>query len=186
MRAHRGRALVLGFIRALLVVASVAVCPLQVQSSPSQGHPSAQAVYLEAEGKTLASLINEERQAHSLRPLALDDTLCEIARDHAIDMIQTGYFGHTSPEGVTLSSRLRQAGMPFEKAGENLAGNTSVIDAHAMLMQSPAHRGNILSAEFKSMGVAVVSGGPYGLMIVEVFVTESQVSPAPTPAAGTP
>lgn len=39
-------------------------------------------------------------------------------------------------------------------------------------MKSPAHRGNILNDEFTRIGIAVVRGGPYGLMIVEVFASE--------------
>lgn len=125
--------------------------------------------------ESLGSLINKERQAHSLQPLALDESLCKVARDHATDMIETGYFGHVSPTGSTLSTRLSRANIPFRKAGENLAGHTSVAKAHAMLMMSAMHRGNILNPEFHEMGIAVVSGGPYGLMIVTVFLADTEV-----------
>lgn len=127
------------------------------------------------DSESLGSLMNKERQAYSLQPLALDESLCEIARDHATDMVKTGYFGHVSPTGATLSTRLSRANVAFRKAGENLAGHTSVAEAHVMLMMSAMHRGNILNPEFHTMGVAVVSGGPYGMMIVEVFLADAEI-----------
>jgi len=53
-------------------------------------------------------------------------------------------------------------------AGENLALAATVGEAHQGLMGSPGHRENILRAEFRRVGVAVVVG-PLGLMTVQVF-----------------
>lgn len=122
--------------------------------------------------RTLVNLVNSEREDARLSPLILDERLCIVARRHAEDMIRSGYFGHVSPNSGTLAGRLAAAGVTFGKAGENLAGNTSVSDAHRMLMESPVHRGNVLNSEFTRIGAAVVKGGPYGMMIVEVFADE--------------
>jgi uncharacterized protein YkwD len=150
-------------------VLSVCVYPAQVAAAPG---PSAE--YSKADTDLLASLVNQERGTSSVAPLEMDEELCRVALDHAVDMIARGYFGHSSPHGVTLSTRLRKAGIPFRKASENLAGNASVVLAHRMLMDSPSHKGSILNPEFKKMGLAVVRGGPYGMMIVEIFLTTAE------------
>ncbi|MGE5483880.1 MAG: CAP domain-containing protein [Ignavibacteriales bacterium] len=132
--------------------------------------------------RTLFELVNAERKNMHLPPLNLDERLCNVARRHAEDMIRSRYFGHLSPNSGTLAGRLARAEVTFEKAGENLAGNTSVPDAHRMLMQSPVHRGNILNPDFTRIGAAVVEGGPYGMMIVEVFADECTTLATVTPA----
>lgn len=134
--------------------------------------PAIQIAMSDTKTRTLFTLVNSEREDARLSPLSLDERLCIVARRHAEDMIRSRYFGHLSPNSGTLAGRLAAAGVTFEKAGENLAGNTSVPDAHRMLMQSPVHRGNVLNSEFTRIGAAVVKGGPYGMMIVEVFADE--------------
>ncbi|MCR4397351.1 MAG: CAP domain-containing protein [Firmicutes bacterium] len=153
----------------LLVAACLVVGAPRAASSPSGTPTEAQ--------NLLVRLINMERTARGAPPLVLDADLCEAARRHAEDMIASGYFGHRSPTLGTLASRLGRLGIPFRKAGENLAGHTSVAGAHKMLMDSGVHRGNILDPEFNRLGVAVVTGGPYGAMIVEVFLCGQAGSP---------
>lgn len=164
-----------------IALAAVVFCltglMLAAQVPPSPAYAATDAVYSQADTDSLASLINREREEHSLQPLALDGDLCEVARGHAIDMIKAGYFGHVSPDGTSLSTRLSRANIAFRKAGENLAGHRSVALAHDMLMESPTHRGNVLDREFETVGVAVVSGGPYGMIVVEVFVARPEAEP---------
>lgn len=122
----------------------------------------------------LIKLINLERTKEGVRALETDEALAEVAEQHAIDMIETHYFGHVSRTTGTLAARLRKAGIQFSKAGENLAGCTSVELAHDLLMASAPHKANILSPHYSKVGVAVVEGGPYGMMIVEVFLSEPE------------
>jgi len=127
----------------------------------------------------LLNLINEECTSAGLPALTLREDLSKVAEEHAVDMIEGRYFGHTSPTKSTLASRLKSAGIRFSKAAENLAGCTGPELAHKLLMESPSHRANILSKRFTHVGVAVVKGGPYGMMIVEVFIA----GPEPEPGA---
>lgn len=119
--------------------------------------------------KALFELVNVERLRAGREALVLDPALIIAAERHARDIIARGYFGHLDPDGVTPARRARLAGVEFGVLGENLAGNTSIADAHRMLMASPAHRGNILNSRYSRVGIAVITGGPYGLMIVEMF-----------------
>ncbi len=117
----------------------------------------------------LLSLINEARQEADLPLLAMNSEVSKVARAHATDMIARDYFGHVSPNKSTVYTRLRKAGIEFDRAGENLAGDTSVAHAFASWMESPSHKGNVLG-DFAKVGIAVVEGGSYGMMIVAVFV----------------
>jgi len=128
----------------------------------------------DGETAILAS-INEARKASGLAPVVWDPSLSRVARGHAQDMIQNGYFGHISATDGTPARRANKGGIRFTRLGENLAGNSDLADAHRMLMNSPTHRANILDPGFQRVGLAVVRGGPYGYMIVEEFIV-----PAPT------
>jgi len=131
----------------------------------------------------LLAQVNVERRAAGREPLVADPALADVAAAHARDMIARQYFAHIAPGGATPATRLHRAGIHFQAAGENLAGHTSVAGAHAMLMASPGHRAVILGPAFTRAGIAVVPGGPYGLMIVEVFIAPPQQRPLPSLAA---
>jgi uncharacterized protein YkwD len=140
--------------------------------------------------ESLLKLINEERSLAGLPALILREDLSKAAEEHAVDMIEAGYFGHMSPTRGTLANRLRAADIRFSKAAENLAGCTSPELAHRLLMESASHRANVLSERFTHLGVAVVKGGRYGMMIVEVFICEpedpanEEKAPSPSDVVG--
>src|SRR5689334_3988307 len=46
----------------------------------------------------IAGLVNSQRQSNSLKPLAIDDRLSKVARDHSEDMIKRGFFDHVNPD----------------------------------------------------------------------------------------
>jgi len=106
----------------------------------------------------LLSLINEARAKNGLSQVALNSQLTEAASFKLEDMFAGGYFEHTSPTGVTPWFWFKKAGYNYEYAGENLAINFSQTeDVFNAWMQSPAHRENILNANFKEIGLAVKS-----------------------------
>lgn len=124
----------------------------------------------------LVQLINEARKAAGLDPVAPDPALCLVARAHAEEMIRDGYFGHVSKMTGTPADRVRKAGVKFRAVFENLAGHPSASVAEDALMKSPGHRRNILRAGVTEVGVAYVAGGPYGGMVVEIFVEPASTS----------
>ena len=121
---------------------------------------------LEAE---MLRLVNKERVAAGLRPLAPDPELTEVARRHSADMFARGYFAHDTPEGRDPFDRIRAGGVRFITAGENLALARSVQIAHTGLMNSPGHRANILRPEFGRVGIGIMDGGMRGLMVTQNF-----------------
>ena len=119
--------------------------------------------------KQMLDLVNRERQAAGLQPLAPDPELTEVARGHSADMFKRGYFAHDTPEGLTPFDRMRAGGVRFLTAGENLALAPTISVAHTGLMNSPGHRANILRREFGRVGIGVMDGGMRGLMVSQEF-----------------
>ena len=119
--------------------------------------------------RQMLDLVNEERAANGLAPLAPDPELTEVARRHSADMFVRGYFAHDTPEGLTPFDRMREANVRFLIAGENLALAPTVSIAHTGLMNSPGHRANILRPQFGRVGIGIMDGGMRGIMVSQEF-----------------
>ena len=117
----------------------------------------------------MLQLVNAERAAAGLRPLAPDPELTAVARKHSADMFGRGYFAHDTPDGRDPFDRMREAGVRFLTAGENLALAPTVQVAHTGLMNSPGHRANILHKDFGRLGIGIMDGGIRGLMVSQEF-----------------
>jgi len=125
---------------------------------------------LTADEAGMVELVNRERAAAGLKPLTVDMQLVQVARAKAKDMIVNGYFGHQSPTYGSPFDQMKAAGITYRYAGENLAGASTLEQAHTGLMNSEGHRKNILSPNFTHIGIGVVAGGPYGKMFVQSFI----------------
>jgi uncharacterized protein YkwD len=117
----------------------------------------------------MLELVNRERVAAGLSPLAADPELTEVARRHSADMFARGYFAHDTPEGATPFDRMQAANVKFLTAGENLALAPTVQVAHTGLMNSPGHRANILRGQFGRVGIGIMDGGMRGIMVSQEF-----------------
>lgn len=114
-------------------------------------------------------LVNEERAKQGLKPLKADPELAVVARAHSRDMFARGYFSHVTPEGKTPTDRIRAGGISFLTAGENLALGQTLNICHQGLMNSPGHRANILLPAYGRLGIGILDGGIYGLMVTQNF-----------------
>lgn len=117
----------------------------------------------------MLELVNKERLANGLRPLAPDPELTVVARKHSGDMFSRGYFAHDTPEGRSPFERMHDGGVSFRAAGENLALAPTLQVAHNGLMNSPGHRANILGKDFGRVGIGILDGGMRGLMVTQNF-----------------
>jgi len=117
----------------------------------------------------MVTLVNNERVSRGLRPLQVDPALTAVARGHSTDMFVRGYFGHITPDGVSPFDRLLAAHIDFLVAGENIALAPTLTIAHEGLMNSPGHRANILDTQYGRIGIGIVDGGKYGIMITQMF-----------------
>ena len=113
---------------------------------------------------TLFELHNKERAGAGVGPLALDATLCAVARARAQDMAAKGYFAHTSPSGETAFDLMAQAGYRFRMAAENIARNDypagqAASVAMSSFMASSGHRANILNSGYRRGCVGYAGAG---------------------------
>lgn len=105
--------------------------------------------------------INAERAKVNLSPLKLDAKLSEGATLKSQDMATNKYFSHDSPTYGSPFDMMRQLGITYSYAGENIAKHMTVKSAHEGFMNSPGHRANILKAEFNKVGLGFVKDGYY-------------------------
>lgn len=117
----------------------------------------------------MLALINTERKNRGLEELTINLKARAVARAYSIDMFARGYFSHINPEGKNPFDRMRAGGVKFGSAGENLALAPNLALAHDGLMKSPGHRDNILSKDYRAVGIGIVDGGKYGLMVTQEF-----------------
>jgi len=117
----------------------------------------------------MLELINEERVKRGLNALKADPEMQVVARAHAADMFARGYFSHYTPENKDPFDRMKDRHVKFLTAGENLSLARTLIMAHEGLMHSPGHRANILQPAFGRVGIGILDGGIYGIMVTQNF-----------------
>ncbi|MDK2805140.1 MAG: hypothetical protein PWQ94_304 [Thermoanaerobacterium sp.] len=128
---------------------------------------------LSAQEKQLVDLINKERTSRGLSPLTIDENLSKVAHIKAEDMKGNNYFSHTSPTYGSPFDMMKQFGINYNAAAENIAENSDVVSAHYALMNSSGHRDNILDPYFNKVGVGVVSNNTdNGVIVVEMFIKD--------------
>lgn len=119
--------------------------------------------------RRMLALVNMERKRSGLKILRTDPEMTAVARKHSVDMFGRGYFSHTSLDGLSPFDRMERQGIGFLTAGENLALAQTLTLAHDGLMKSPGHRANILNPAFGRLGIGILDGGIYGLMVTQNF-----------------
>jgi uncharacterized YkwD family protein/spore coat assembly protein SafA len=106
------------------------------------------------------TLVNQERAKAGIKPLSMDWELQRVARTKSQDMCQKGYFSHTSPTYGSPFDMMKQFGISYRTAGENIAkGQRSPQEVMNSWMNSSGHRANILKADFTHLGVGYEAGG---------------------------
>jgi uncharacterized protein YkwD len=122
-----------------------------------------------ADETMMLALLNHERTSRGIKPLVMNQASRSLARSYSAEMFADGYFSHIDPAGQNPFDRMKAAGITYTAAGENLALAPTLDLAEQGLMKSPGHRANILNPAFHSVGIGIIDGGSYGLMITEDF-----------------
>ena len=139
-------------------------------SSSSSGGTTTVTTDLTADEKEVFNLINAKRTANGLSALNIDNELQNVARIKAQDMVDNNYFAHNSPTYGTPFQMIKNFGITYKAAGENIAGNSTNQGAVNAWMNSEGHRANILSNNYNYTGVAVVKSPKYGKIYVQMFI----------------
>lgn len=109
--------------------------------------------------KQLVEMINRARADEGLPPLAVDERLTLAARRHTALMVKHNSLSHQTAEEQPLQIRLADEGLRSDRQAENIALEMDVAGAHAILMNSPPHRANILGRDYNAVGVGVMQVG---------------------------
>ena len=119
--------------------------------------------------KAIICLVNRKRDDAGLGSLARDRRLQKAAQRHNERMHGNGCFAHQCPGEGGLDTRLRDVGYLSDGLrrwgyAENIAWGrkgrgtpASIVDAW---MHSSGHRANILSRDFRDLGVGFAAGTP--------------------------
>ena len=126
--------------------------------------------------KAAVEFLNEDRRRAGLEELLPEENLADLARSHAVDMLEHDYFSHIDRKGRNPFERMRDAGIAYSAAGENLYKGLNdpvgedLLIAQRFLMQSPSHRKNILDRDFSHIGVGLVRSEDGWLYLVQCFI----------------
>ncbi|AYJ89865.1 CAP domain-containing protein [Bacillus safensis] len=117
---------------------------------------------LNAFEKEVVELTNKERAKQGLKALSVDSKLSKSARAKSQDMKDKNYFSHTSPTYGSPFDQMKQFGITYKSAGENIAqGQKSPQEVVTAWMNSEGHRANILNKSYTHIGVGYVKSGNY-------------------------
>lgn len=100
----------------------------------------------------IVELVNEERAKAGLKPVTLKEDVTAAAQVRAVESEIS--FSHTRPNGTGFATALKEAGVSYRGAGENIAwGQKSPEEVMKGWMNSAGHRANILNERFTTIGV---------------------------------
>jgi uncharacterized protein YkwD len=118
---------------------------------------------LQTLNRQVLAAVNEFRVAHGLVPLRDSRALDSSARQHSLEMGKLGYFGHASANGTVFWRRIQQyyrsKSYSHWSVGENLLWEAPTVSAgHAMTLwiASPEHLRNLLTPQWRELGVSAV------------------------------
>lgn len=123
-----------------------------------------------ADQKLAVELLNADRAKNGLSALKTNSQLTSLAGNYAQDMIDRNFFAHNNPEGLTPFDRMKNAGISYTYAGENLAINNNVTAAETAFMNSSGHKANILNKNYTEVGVGVRYNSNGSAYVVQEFI----------------
>lgn len=116
------------------------------------------------------TLVNQERARAGVKPLQMDWELQRVARVKACDMAEKGYFSHQSPTYGSPFDMMKQFGISYRSAGENIAeGQRTPSEVMTAWMNSQGHRENILKSDYTHLGVGYCQTGNHW---VQMFISK--------------
>jgi len=194
------------FILPLAIAVAVFALALRIGSPLDQ---ASAAPGLDSEEQAFVNLLNQYRQQNGRSALAVNNLLADAADWMSTDMGAHNYFSHCDGRGLGPGpspcpnpcsypcrdpfQRMSDFGYNFNAwKGENIAaGYTSAQAVFDGWKNSPGHNANMLSANYKVMGIAraYTPGSPYGWYWTNDFGGHDPgpsptASPSPSPTPG--
>jgi uncharacterized protein YkwD len=167
-------------LRLAIVVAALAVAGLLAASALATGRSEKS---LPGLNRQVLAAVNKFRVAHGLVALRESSALDRSARQHSLEMGRDGYFDHPSADGTAFWKRIQHYypadGYTYWSVGENLLWSSPDVSATAALkmwIASPPHLKNLLTPQWRQLGVSAVTvadaPGVYGDRRVTIITTD--------------
>ncbi|TGB02817.1 CAP domain-containing protein [Halobacillus salinus] len=107
-------------------------------------------------------LTNDAREKNGLKPLKMSPEVTKVAQAKSEDMAEKNYFSHTSPTYGSPFDMLKEFGVDYRTAAENIAAGQQtpkqVVDGW---LNSSGHRKNIMNKNVTHIGVGFAQDGQY-------------------------
>ena len=152
---NRARALRLAIAVAVLAMTGLLSAPALATSRSERSLPTL--------NRQVLAAVNGFRAAHGLVRLRESSALDRSARQHSLEMGRLGYFGHSSANGTIFWRRIRHyyrsRNYSYWSVGENLLWAAPAVNAGAAMklwIASPEHLRNLLSPQWRQLGVSAV------------------------------
>lgn len=141
-------------------------------SNPTQETPAPTTPTTETTTKSYAQqvvdLVNVERAKEGLAALTIDENVAKAATVRANE-IQTK-FEHVRPDGSGFVSALKEQGVTYRGAGENIAwGQKTPQEVVTAWMNSAGHRANIMNPNYVRIGVGNTQNSSGTQYWVQIF-----------------
>ena len=116
------------------------------------------------------NIINQRRAENGAGPLEIDNDLSEVALGHSLDMAERNFFDHNNPDGLSPFARMKNYGISYSAAAENIAAGQQTPEAvMEAWMNSDGHRKNLLNPVYTKIGIGIARGGYYGIYWTTCF-----------------
>ena len=103
-------------------------------------------------------IVNQERIKAGVKPLKFNNDMYKAAMVRAKECDES--FSHDRPNGTSCFTALKEAGVKYLSAGENIAmGYRTPADVMKGWMDSEGHRNNILDPDFTDFACGVYKSG---------------------------
>ena len=103
-------------------------------------------------------IVNQERIKAGVKPLKFNNDMYKAAMVRAKECDES--FSHDRPNGTSCFTALKEAGVKYFSAGENIAmGYRTPADVMKGWMNSEGHRNNILNPNFTDFACGVYKSG---------------------------
>ncbi|MGE3228480.1 MAG: CAP domain-containing protein [Hyphomicrobium sp.] len=102
-------------------------------------------------------LINQYRRDNGLKPLVLNASLTEAAKEHSRDLAKWDRISHYGSDGSNPWDRVKRAGYKPRLAAENVGtGQVTFTEVLRGWKDSAGHNKNLLLSDAREMGLALV------------------------------
>lgn len=145
--------------------------PNNTPSNPSTTPEQKPSTDFSSYQQQVLDLVNAERAKRGISALTLDSSLSSVATKKSQDMVNKNYFDHTSPTYGSPFDMMKQFGISYRTAGENIAkGQKTPQEVVAAWMNSEGHRKNILNPNFTNLGVGIAKDSNKTTYWTQMFI----------------